>query len=95
MTPYDPLAGIQAAVNHPNADERVSLHKTLEMFTVTAAWSAFEEKDKGTIEPGKLADLVVLSDDPFAVDSHKIADIKIEQVFVGGQIYLPKPNAVN
>lgn len=93
VTPYDPLAGIQAAVNHPNADERVSLHEALEMFTVTAAWSAFEEKDKGTIEPGKLADLVVLSDDPFAVDNQKIADIKIEQVFVGGQVYRPKPNA--
>ena len=85
VTPYDPLAGIQAAVNHPNADERISLHESLEMFTKTAAWSAFEEKDKGTIETGKLADLVVLSDDPFTVDSKKIADIKIEQVFVGGR----------
>jgi len=94
VTPYDPLAGIQAAVNHPNADERVSLHEALEMFTVTAAWSAFEGKDKGTIEPGKLADLVVLSDDPFTVNGQKIEDIKIEQVFVGGQVYLPKPNGV-
>lgn len=85
VTPYDPLAGIQAAVNHPNADERISLHESLEMFTKTAAWSAFEEKDKGTIESGKLADLVVLSDDPFTVDSKKITDIKIEQVFVGGR----------
>lgn len=85
VTPYDPLAGIQAAVSHPNEDQRVSLHESLEMFTKTAAWSAFEEKEKGTIESGKLADLVVLSDDPFTVDSQKIADIKIEQVFVGGR----------
>jgi len=84
VTPYDPLAGIQAAVNHPNADERVTLHEALEMFTATAAWSAFEEKEKGTIEPGKLADLVVLSADPFAVDAEQIADIDINQVFVGG-----------
>ena len=55
------------------------------MFTATAAWSAFEEKEKGTIEAGKLADLVILRDDPFAVDGEKISGIKIEQVFVGGQ----------
>ncbi|MGD2038040.1 MAG: amidohydrolase [Desulfobacterales bacterium] len=85
VTPYDPLAGIQAAVNHPNADQRISLHESLEMFTKTAAWSAFEEKDKGTIESDKLADLVVLSDDPFTMDSKKIAGIRIEQVFIGGQ----------
>jgi len=85
VTPYDPLAGIQAAVNHPNADERVSLYEALEMFSTTAAWSAFEEKEKGTIEPGKLADLVVLDNDPFAVDAGKISDIKIEEVFLGGR----------
>ena len=85
VTPYDPLIGIQAAVNHPNTDERVTLHEALEMFTTTAAWSAFEEKEKGTIEPGKLADLVVLSADPFAVDAEKIAGININQVFVAGQ----------
>lgn len=88
VTPYDPLAGIQAAINHPNADERITLNAAVEMFTKTAAWSAFEENDKGTIEPGKLADLVVLSDDPFAVDAEKIADIKIEQVFIGGKLQL-------
>ena len=75
MTPYDPLTGIQAAVNHPNAAERVSLYEALEMFTATAAWSAFEEKEKGTIEPGKLADLVILDNDPFAVDAGKIGGI--------------------
>jgi len=85
VTPYDPLAGIQAAVNHPNAEQQISVYESLEMFTKTAAWSAFEEKDKGTIESDKLADLVVLSDDPFTVDCKKIADIKIEQVFVGGR----------
>lgn len=92
VTPYDPLAGIQAAVNHPSADERVTLYEAIEMFTATAAWSAFEEKEKGTIEAGKLADLVILRDDPFAVDAEKISDIKIEQVFVGGQPQMTKPD---
>jgi len=84
VTAYNPLGGVQAAVNHPNPAERVTLYEALEMFTAAAAWSAFEEREKGTIEPGKLADLVVLSNDPFAVDAEKIAGINISQVFVGG-----------
>jgi predicted amidohydrolase YtcJ len=87
VTPYDPLTGVQAAVSHPNADERVSLYEALEMFTKTAAWSAFEDKEKGTIEPGKLADLAVLESDPFTVDTAKISDIKIEAVYLGGKLF--------
>jgi predicted amidohydrolase YtcJ len=87
VTPYDPLTGVQAAVNHPNADQRVSLYEAIEMFSKTAAWSAFEEKEKGTIEPGKLADLVILEGDPFAVDAAKISDIKIEAVYLGGKLF--------
>ena len=90
VTPYDPLAGVQAAIRHPNAEQRVTRYEALKMFTKTAAWSAFEEADKGSIEPGKLADLVVLSEDPLAVDSRKIAGIKVEQVFVDGQPRLPE-----
>jgi predicted amidohydrolase YtcJ len=84
VTPYGPLAGIQAAVSHPNANERVTVHEALKMFTTAAAWSGFEEKEKGTIKPGKLADLVVLGADPFAVDASQIGGIDIIRVFVGG-----------
>ncbi|MFO7496988.1 MAG: amidohydrolase family protein, partial [Desulfobacterales bacterium] len=79
--------GVQAAVLHPNPEERVSLREALEMFTVTAAWSAFEEEQKGSLAPGKLADLVVLDRDPFAVPTDQIAAIRTERVFVGGREY--------
>ncbi len=72
VTPYHPLAGIQAAVNHPNASERVSVREAIEMFTSTAAWSAFEEQEKGTLAKGKLADLVVLEKDPFQVPTDPV-----------------------
>jgi predicted amidohydrolase YtcJ len=88
VTPYDPLAGIQAAVNHPNPDERVTLWEALQMFTSTAAWSAFEEGEKGTIEAGKLADLVVLVEDPFKVSTDAIKDIEIKRVCVCGKWHL-------
>jgi predicted amidohydrolase YtcJ len=89
VTSYDPLAGIQAAINHPNVEERVTLHEAIEMFTSVAAWSAFEEKEKGTIESGKSADLVVLDNDPFKVGVDSISSIKIEMVFVNGHRYDP------
>jgi predicted amidohydrolase YtcJ len=85
VTPYDPLAGVQAAVNHPNFRERVTLWEALQMFTSTAAWSAFEEGEKGTIEPGKLADMVVLAQDPFKVSTGAIKDIEIKRVCTGGK----------
>jgi predicted amidohydrolase YtcJ len=57
------------------------------MFTVAAAWSAFEEAQKGSLAPGKLADLVVLERDPFAAAADEIAAIRVERVFVGGRQY--------
>jgi len=84
VTPYNPLAGIQAAVNHPNHLERVSVREAIEMFTSTAAWSAFEEREKGTLAPGKLADLSVLEKDPFQVPTDRIKDIDIQSVCIEG-----------
>lgn len=84
VTPYHPLAGIQAAVNHPNPAQRVSVREAIAMFTATAAWSAFEEREKGTLAPGKLADLVVLEKDPFQVPGDQIKEIAIHSVCVAG-----------
>jgi predicted amidohydrolase YtcJ len=85
VTPYDPLAGIQAAVNHPNPAQRVTRREALAMFTGDAAWSAFEEADKGSIEAGKLADLVVLGEDPLAAAGDRIRDIPVLTTLVGGK----------
>jgi hypothetical protein len=88
VTPYDPLKGVQAAVLHPNPLQRVSVFEALAMFTATAAWSAFEENEKGTLEKGKFADLVVLEKDPFNIPTDQIKDIKIHSVFVKGRQHL-------
>lgn len=87
VTPYDPIAGIYFAVNNPMMeDQRVSVKEAIMMFTVNAAYSAFEENEKGTIEAGKLADLVVLSDDPFKIPPQELNKIKVEKVFVEGLV---------
>lgn len=87
VTPYHPLAGVQAAVLHPNPAQRISVREALAMFTSTAAWSAFEEDEKGTLAEGKRADLVVLDADPFAVPADRIAAIEIHSAYVNGRCH--------
>ncbi len=84
VTPYNPLAGIHAAVNHPHPSQRVSVREAIAMFTSTAAWSAFEEREKGALTPGALADLVVLDKDPFQTPAGQIKDIEILGVYING-----------
>ncbi len=67
------------------ATQRITLPEALRSATLDGAYVSFEEHDKGTIEPGKLADLVVLKDDPFAVPAEHWLDIKVERTMLGGR----------
>ena len=86
VTPCDPLRGIQAAVDHPNPGQRVSPREAIAMFTISGAKIAFEEEEKGSLEPGKSADLVVLSEDPCVVRPDRIGEIGVDMTMVGGKI---------
>ena len=90
VTPYGPLAGIQAAVRHPNPDQALAIGQALEMFTTTAAFSGFEEKEKGTITPGKNADLVILDENPLEVPKDRIARIPVHATLVKGRSAHPQ-----
>ena len=85
VTPLGPLIGVHAAVNHSNPDERVSVQEGMELYTINAARIAFEEGDKGSLEVGKLGDLVILAEHPFDVDPARIKDIPVERTVIGGQ----------
>lgn len=56
------------------------------MNTVNAAFASFEEGIKGSIAPGKLADMVVLSDDPIKSSPDQIRDIRVEMTIIGGKV---------
>ena len=56
------------------------------MFTIDAARIGFEEEVKGSLEKGKLADLVVLSENPYTVPPGKIREIQVEKTLVGGDV---------
>lgn len=87
VEPISPLLGIWAAVvKQPNSEERLTVEEAIRSYTANAAYTSFEENSRGTIEEGKLADMVVLSDDPFKIKPEKIGDVKVLMTFVGGQM---------
>ena len=96
VAPLDPLLGVYAAVTratldgkHPEGwfpEERLRLEEALRAYTLGSAYAAFEEKEKGTIAPAKLGDLVVLSDDLFSIPAGKIREAHGVMTILGGTI---------
>ncbi len=83
--PFSPMYGIHWAVNAPFEDQRLTVEDALRCYTQTPAFATFEEDVKGTVEPGKLADLVVLEKDPLEVPT-RIEDIPVHMTVLGGEI---------
>jgi len=87
VEPISPLLGIWAAVaKQPNSEECLTIEEAIRLYTVNAAYANFEENLRGTIEEGKLADMVVMSDDPFKIEPEKIRDITVLITIVDGQM---------
>ncbi|SHJ82614.1 hypothetical protein SAMN02745751_03466 [Dethiosulfatibacter aminovorans DSM 17477] len=86
------FAGISEIVNRDYwlKDEEVSVYDALKMYTVNAAYSAFEEDVKGTIENGKFADFVILSENPMSIKKENIKDIEVEMTILGGKVVYRK-----
>ena len=93
-TPFPPLLGIWSAVNRIEKNsgqvlvpkERVSVEEALRMYTINGAYVSFEEKIKGSLEPGKVADMVVLDQDPFSIDPSQLREMKVLHTILGGEI---------
>jgi len=102
VAPLDPLSGIAAAVTRATLDgrnaggwfpeQRLTVEEALRAYTRGCAYAAFEEKDKGTISPGKLADLVVLSEDLFRIPPERIKDARVEITIVAGRVVYKSGN---
>ncbi|HYB97224.1 MAG TPA: amidohydrolase [Vicinamibacterales bacterium] len=91
--PFAPLMGIQGMVTRKGwdgktwgANQRISVSEAIAVNTYNGAWASSEEAIKGSITAGKLADYVVLADDPHTVDVETIKDIQIVRTVVGGAI---------
>ena len=96
VAPMKPILGIYAAVTrrtldgkHPDGwtpEQKISVAEAIHAYTMGSAYASFEEKIKGSIEPGKLADFVVLTDDILQIDPAKIADTKVYMTILGGEV---------
>jgi len=85
---FEPLLGIHAAVDRLGFDraQALTVIEALTAYTRNAAWAHYEEADKGVISPGKLADLVLLSQDITAIPTPEILNTRIMMTIVGGRI---------
>lgn len=84
MIDLDPLPGIHAAVN--SGRRSISVNEAVRAYTLGSAYAEFQEREKGTIEAGKLADIVILSDDIFTIDRSRIRDVTVVTTVMGGRI---------
>jgi predicted amidohydrolase YtcJ len=84
--PSNPFLEIMLAIKHPNhPSEAISRKQAVIAYTLTAACAEFAEKEKGSLAPGKLADLAVLSQDVFTVPSHDLPKTVSVMTLVGGK----------
>jgi predicted amidohydrolase YtcJ len=88
----DPIAAIHAACNHLNHDESVSVLDALRMHTSACAKLSFDEDKRGTLTNGKLADFVVLDQNPLQIPVEKLNTIKIEALYLKGEKYTGQEN---
>ena len=93
ILPIGPMVGIYAAVTRKGmtgtvygADEAITREEAIRAYTATGAYLNFEEDIKGSIEPGKFADMIVLSDDILSVTDEQIMDIRVLGTYVDGKL---------
>ena len=93
VVPYPPLWTIYHFVTRDTitggvlgADQRVTRQQALRMATINNAWLTMEERTKGSIEPGKFADLVILNEDPLTCSETALRDAKVLMTMVGGKV---------
>jgi len=93
VTHPDPIEGIYGACNHPyDPDQSISIIDALKMYTYEVAWTTFDEKERGSLENGKIADMVILNQDPLTLDPVNLRSLKVEKLFLSGKEYKPGMN---
>src|SRR5262249_6761716 len=100
VAPLDPLLSIFAAVTRRTLDEKhpegwipeqkISVEEAVRAYTTGSAFAEFQEKEKGTLAPGKLADVVIVSDDIFKTDPNEVGKAKVLMTIVDGRVVYEK-----
>jgi predicted amidohydrolase YtcJ len=100
VAPPDPIKGIYAAVTRATLDgknpdgwvpaEKISVTEALKAYTISPAYASFDESIKGSLEPDKLADIVILEKDITKIPPEDIWDVEVEKTIVGGEVMYEK-----
>ncbi len=103
VAPLNPMLGLYAAVTratldgkNPNGwfpEQKLTVPEAIEAYTMGSAYAEFQDREKGSVTPGKLADMVILSDDIFSIDPVNIRDVKVLSTIVGGKIVFTRPGS--
>ncbi len=103
VAPLNPMLTLYAAVTRATLDgknpqgwfpeQKLTVKEAIEAYTMGSAYAEFQENEKGSITPGKLADMVLLSDDVLNIDPVKIRDVRVLKTWVGGKLTYDAGNA--
>jgi predicted amidohydrolase YtcJ len=101
VAPLNPMLTLYAAVTRATLDgrnpggwfpdQKLTVAEAVEAYTLGSAYAEFQEKEKGSITPGKLADMVLLSDDIFSIAAEKIREVRVCRTIVGGKTVWEQP----
>ena len=86
-TDPNPIVWLDKAVNHSNPEQAITIRQALRAATYSGYWTTFDEKDRGSLEEGKLADMVILSENPYAMPRERLGELKVEQLLLAGKPY--------
>jgi predicted amidohydrolase YtcJ len=98
--PIDPRVGLYAAVSRKGMsgaqygpEEAVSIQEAIRLYTAHPPYLTWEEKKKGTLEVGKLADMIVLDSDPLTIEPKKLLTLNVDMTIIGGKIVFERKQA--
>lgn len=88
-TDPDPIQWMHRACNHSVAGQSLTVQEALRMCTYNGYYTTFDEKERGSLEPGKIADMVILSHNPYEMDVKNLKDIQVKELLLKGRPYRP------
>jgi len=89
VTVPNPINGIYAACNYLDPEQSVSIPEALRMYTYNIARTSFDENERGSLEEGKVADMVILNENPLQMSTGDLMRLKVEKTYLAGQEYTP------
>lgn len=93
-TDPDPIMWLYKAVNHSNSNESMNIKDALRMCTYNGAFISFDDRERGSLEKGKIADMVVLSKNPYICSNEELKELKVIDTILSGKSYVKQKRSI-